>query len=744
MSEKTKATDIFLKFSSTLWSFAKKHVRAFYIVICLVLALLTVSLVSFNVGRERRVLQAFDSELQSLESFGYSTTVQENGNVTYTPINGDPQLYFTLGTQQAFNCIKLNFEKPIATSGTVQIYYSYSGEALSEPCSVKSFISPDGMSVELTLPKEATYTMLRIDINTEFTLDTVDLVTTEYLGITRSASVGAIIALAVILVLLVAVEGYFGFYKWAWSLVKSCYGSAKSLLVSKKYASFAVRVLLIFFLLALCVSYAIVIAFAISSLGFILYAFILTVLCVALFIADRILSGNISAPIMFLVITVLCGFMMAVVLPAEVSSGWDEEFHYARCIDVKLFYFGNEKTAADSWQEIRGFSLSTDRFLNAPNSFIENLLALDSQSYEANPVLINVYKRCAHIPSAIAMAGADLTSLNYLGTVIIAKMASVLVYAFVIYLGIKRLKSGALIFSSVCLMPTALFLASVFSYDYFVTAFVCYSFAYFISELQSPDKKFTLRDAVLMFGSLIIGCSPKTIYLVLAFPMLFMSKNKFNTKKGYNLYRLACIGTMIIMVFSFILPFITKTASGAVAGDFRGGSGVNSTEQAIFILKNPIEYTKILLKFLGEYVSFSNASVFVGSYAYVGFANTLYGTLAICIMAFCAFTDKGEGDDFKGSTGLKAITLLTCFGTLALVATALYLSFTPVAHTTVNGCQWRYIIPILLPFLYCVGSSKVRHSIDKRFLNGLVFGALSLNMLASFYDVYILKVISLL
>ena len=77
-----------------------------------------------------------------------------------------------------------------------------------------------------------------------------------------------------------------------------------------------------------------------------------------------------------------------------------------------------------------------------------------------------------------------------------------------------------------------------------------------------------------------------------------MSKTKFNTKKGVWLYRLACVGAMMIMLWSFILPFISNTASGAVGGDYRGGSDVDTTRQALWILEHPWEYTKILLKFI--------------------------------------------------------------------------------------------------------------------------------------------------
>lgn len=743
MIDKAKIKSVSLSVLRTTREFLKKHIKIFYIIICLLIALLTLSLVSTSVKRETNFSTTLDSEIPSLSINGCTATVDENGNVTYTPTGNDPQIYLYPDTSTNFNVIRLILTEPIGETIPTQIYYSYNGEGLSEANSVTETPLPGGNVVELILPKNTSYSVIRIDLTATFTLDTITIESTSFVEY-KGANVGAIIALAVILAILGGVEIWFGFYRWLYSIGKSIYRDTVSLISKRTIAKFVVRILFILSVITLCVSYAVVLMTATMSTSLISYIFIISIITVALFIAEMVLSSRANAPVMFLVITVICGFMLASTLPTEVSNAWDEEYHYARCVDMKLYLFENEKSLSDIWQIERKFPVNTSRFLSNTNNFVFNLIKNDQIVYDANPPSnIDHYKLLGHIPGAIAMGCADITGLNYFAMFIIAKMANVLTYAFVIYLGLKRLKSGALIMSSVCLMPTALFIASVFSYDYFITAFVCYSFCYFISELQRPEKKFTLKDGILMLGAMVIGCGPKAIYLVLIFPMMFMSNKKFNTKKGAWLFRLACVVCMSILVISFILPYISNTTSGVVGGDYRGGSDVDTTQQTLWIFKNPWTYTKILLKFVGDYVSFTHSASMAVDLAYVGRAKTIWGTLTLCIMAFCAFTDKGEGDDFKGCVKMKAVTIFTCFGLTCLIATALYLTFTPVGLYTINGCQWRYIIPVLIPFLYCVGSSKVRHSMDKRVINGLVFGFLALNVFMSFYDVYVSKIIPL-
>lgn len=720
----------------------KKNIKVFYVAICMILALLTISLVSTTIAYNVSDVASFDDGISELPYHGYTTSVGENGKVVYTPINGDPQLYFTMSGSAEFNTVTVHFAEPIDPTSIIQVYYSILGEELSEPCSVKARVSLDAKTVSLVLPQVSTYTLLRIDVDSQFTLDSITLENTELIGMQRGLKIGVVIALAVLLAILAGVEKWFGFYRFIWSLVKKCYTCAKELLVQRKYVSFVIRALLILACAALCISYAVILMTIAISLSVIAYLFILSAITAALFIADRIISGNFAAPVMFLVLTVICSFMICATLPIEVSNSWDEEFHYAKCVEMKILLFGNEETYADVWQARRDFAVTTDRYLRDIDKFVFDLLDYDQIKYEGSVKAPEILKCVGHIPGAIAMACADATDLNYFALFVISKMANALVYAFVIYLGLKKLKSGALLVSSIALMPTAVFLASTFSYDFFITAFAIYSFTYFISELQNPDKKLTLKDCILMLGSFFLACGPKAVYFLLLFPMLFMPKEKFASKKSRKIYICAVIIIALLILASFLLPFLISNGDGF--SDDRGGTDVNALEQVKFILKNPLKYTKILLTFIGDYVSLINASNFVASYSYVGTGKAFWATLSLCVVGFCAITDKSKHDLFKGNRLVRATSAFACFACVCFVATALYINFTPVGFFTVSGCQWRYIIPVLLPFLYSIGSPKIEHKISPRILSAAVFGALSLSIFMTFYDAYISTIFQLI
>ena len=188
---------------------------------------------------------------------------------------------------------------------------------------------------------------------------------------------------------------------------------------------------------------------------------------------------------------------------------------------------------------------------------------------------------------------------------------------------------------------------------------------------------------------------------------------------------------MLLILASFLLPFLSDSTS---RNDYRGGGDVDAMGQIKFIFANPVKYAQILFKFLSHYVSFENMSIYSTAYAYMGFSLSIYGTLAIVILMFCVFSDKSENDDFPRVLTYKTVSWISFVGQLALVATSLYVSFTPVGHPDIAGCQYRYIIPTLFSSCYALGSVRINNRMNKTVLNTVIFSALIFNSIVTYYQ----------
>ncbi|MGN1320677.1 MAG: hypothetical protein ACI4U6_06140, partial [Acutalibacteraceae bacterium] len=122
--------------------------------------------------------------------------------------------------------------------------------------------------------------------------------------------------------------------------------------------------------------------------------------------------------------------------------------------------------------------------------------------------------------------------------------------------------------------------------------------------------------------------------------------------------------------------------------------------QLNYVLTNPFKYAKILLSFLCNYLSPLNAKNYISFFSYLG--NGGSAIIFMLLLCFCGITDKDETNRFKGSVFTASSIIIIDLIIACMMASAMYLSFTPVYSQEILGCHPRYIIPLLAPFALTV------------------------------------------
>ena len=242
--------------------------------------------------------------------------------------------------------------------------------------------------------------------------------------------------------------------------------------------------------------------------------------------------------------------------------------------------------------------------------------------------------------------------------------------------------------------------------------------------LWIPKKKFETADQYRRFMSAVLasigllasGIVLGYLWIVPIWIVYYGICNAFGKfferigKKKRNLLLLGGAGVVIaaaLLVVYFVLPALLGE------GDIRGGEGVNAAMQVRFILENPLQYAKILINFLKDYyLSFDESwkNIF-NMLGYLG--TTGCHVISLILLVFVTVTDKGEADQWKGHIAVRWTTVLMSLATICLIVTALYISFTSVANTSVGGCQPRYLIPLLYGFCATIGSSRIENKMNK-------------------------------
>lgn len=450
-----------------------------------------------------------------------------------------------------------------------------------------------------------------------------------------------------------------------------------------------------------------------------IYAIILTI---CLFVASRKIIEKKTEKVVASAIFLIGLVMVFGSAPQHLS--WDVDSHYIWALEDS--YIGpTYRTAADydvayTYSEIKAY----------PNRE-ESLFNMDKLNADYSDVIYGEDPSMSipHVPAGIGIALARFFGLSFYWVFKFGELANLILYSTLIYFGIRKLKTGKMIMAVVSLFPTSLLLASSFSYDFWLTGFSLLGVAYFIGLAQSDDEIST-KDTIIMVGALAAACIPKLIYLPLLIIPLLMPRNKIKNRKKYYLI---CITGFVVLLGMLLLQTIILTGG---SGDQRGGATVNPGGQIALILGDPLGYADKLIKFLKIYLSIGGIRNYTLDFAYMGMG-TFGVDLIVILMIVTAFTDKGVEDQYSSRNFVKTYMILMYFGLSALIATSLYISYTPVGFITILGCQSRYLIPLMYPLLSSIGSSKIQNNINKKIYNYIILGIM---LLVAYVNVYSLVV----
>jgi len=413
----------------------------------------------------------------------------------------------------------------------------------------------------------------------------------------------------------------------------------------------------------------------------------------------------------FLIVSLSLGILLISSVPAIPMASWDEYIHFQRVIGVAGLGI-NRMTTADIMEQ-------TLRIDFNPEVIAGQMQMLEEEFRQGAVSEVWTgfnYTQLGYLPLAAGILFGRLAHFSYSTIFRMGKLFNLLVYVTLAFLSIKKLKSGKVILSIIALFPTNLFLATSYSYDPWVTVWFMFGFSSFVSELQQPDKLLNWRGIAGLILPFIIGCGPKAIYALFMLVLLLMPRQKFSSNQQAKWFKFFVLYSVGIVTLYFLTPFFAQIGAGKYLGDTRGYDNVDSGKQVAFVLKNPFTYAMTLLKFLlEEYFTFDSSAMYMTELAYLGHTGN-HVMLAAALMV-AVYTDKNEYDLKILSNKFRVCILLAFFITVCAIVSALYVSFTPVGESTVYGCQLRYLLPILFPVYFVIGSPRIQNNIKKSTYN---------------------------
>lgn len=302
------------------------------------------------------------------------------------------------------------------------------------------------------------------------------------------------------------------------------------------------------------------------------------------------------------------------------------------------------------------------------------------------------------IPSIGFMIG-KLFNLSIFFAYLLARSFNVLFYVGIGYYCIKKIPFGKWLLFVFLLNPMILHLSSSLSADNLVNCMSILTISYCFYIYKS-EKPIVLKDIIILGSAFIILAITKYNYLPLFGLLLISYKKVLQMDKKLWLYVIVIpiVSVVAYLFFSNLTAQANLPATPIV--------DVNPGAQLSFILHNPLEFLKTLLRTSSHYGEFYITSMLLSPLSWLSL--TISSKILSLYLVILAIAIMIEDSKVKLKMISKGWIIVLSGIMIFAVYLALYITWTSVGGPIIEGIQGRYFLPIgFLLLLLTVGRKKL-------------------------------------
>lgn len=385
------------------------------------------------------------------------------------------------------------------------------------------------------------------------------------------------------------------------------------------------------------------------------------------------------------------GIMIFFIFLNPIAQTPDEYMHYFRAYSISEGKIFGEKS--DDGYSIGNYLpkelINTEKIVDGGICRIENYIKVsdydsivnkgvteERKFYPLNNML--VYPITSYIPQALGILIGRLLNMSIFGIFIMGRIMNMILYGTLSFIAIKVIKQRYKnIMMFVALLPMSLYLGTSLSTDAIVISLSLFYIALCFNN-EELEKYKKLRYII----GILLSLSKFTYFPIVLLHWIYDRKDKKGIISGI-LFDIVC---MIIILFWNI--FIMMNVS-----NINADPTVIPIEQLKFILINPIRYIFILMYTI--YTHFFDYIIQINTFGWLTHALKLLVPFTILQIILYSLTKENEESEKMTDNKDILIIAISILGTIILIFTALYLTWTPVGDKLIEGVQGRYFIPIM-------------------------------------------------
>ena len=414
---------------------------------------------------------------------------------------------------------------------------------------------------------------------------------------------------------------------------------------------------------------------------------LLVVLICTSFIA--VLLFNDSFVRNFLIISLLLGIFFIVLRPFARSI--DEEYHFFRSYELSLGKLFPSETGIIV---PKGYTVYAEREKWNLTTIFDNPIWFKqvTENVEFPRIRSASYLFIEYIPGAVGIAIARLLRFPLFGIVLSGRLFYYLFFIGVCYLALKRTETLRSVVFLVALSGGTVLLYGVIQPDLVLISccllYVSICLHYCLDEVHETAIK---RSDILLLAisALIIASIKYCDYILILLLVFFIPKNRYENKNRVIAAISICVGISVALQIYALLRY-----RGSL-GDTP--PGVDMLAQIRFMISHPIHALKVIGgDFLGN--------LFERVFHQRETSETAFDSLANFYALFPVLGAVLAQDRPRSSnkSNIKNIVLFCIIGYMIMQLTiciSMYINWTPVGSSPVQGVHPRYSMPFFMLFL---------------------------------------------
>lgn len=286
-----------------------------------------------------------------------------------------------------------------------------------------------------------------------------------------------------------------------------------------------------------------------------------------------------------------------------------------------------------------------------------------------------------YFPQILGIKSAEILNIPVLWGFYFARLFNMLVAVFVTYLALRLMPFGKIAIFFVALLPMTMQQYASLSYDALHISMI-FLFIGFVIKISDNKGKFTRNEKIGLGVAAVLAANVKWGFIPILLLLFILPNNRFKEKKYYWLY----VSSVILCGVGIFL-----IAQRGLVGSDGVMEGIYPMEQFYLALKNPFDFLSTLFNTV-----YDRANFFFETFLYKSGWLRRSMTPIFYVFTFFGliFLVKNEEDDVRLSTRQRLIIGSTFLISFLFVFFSLYVFWSKVGDSKIQGVQGRYLLSI--------------------------------------------------